>query len=172
MREDAAHRADADERFPFARHLQAQQLAGPGRPPTAKVLWRAAKKPDDALPKGVVDLRVAVVAPLVVEPCKALLGVAMRRAHHGRARNVQLAGDFGAGLAQTEARHDQEPQRRRQVAGLASHLEQISPLRPADSGYDVHARVLLSGRLAIPKQKRLPLISMNLRVDRHSRPVI
>jgi len=86
------------------------------------------------MPKALVGLRFAVAAPFVVEPREAFLGVPVRGPDHRRPRDVELLGDLGAGLAQPEPRDDLEVQRRRGVAALATHLEQIAALRPANSG--------------------------------------
>ena len=64
---------------------------------------RALKKLRNPAAEGVVGLRRAVAAPLVVQPCDALGGKAVRRTHDRRTCNVQLLGDLGAGLAQAEA---------------------------------------------------------------------
>ena len=60
--------------------------------------------------------------------------ISSKNLHVDAQRDGKLVGDLEAGLAQIEMLHDHEAQRGRQVVALASHLEQISALRPADPG--------------------------------------
>jgi hypothetical protein len=112
----------------------AQKLTRPRRPAPAEVLRRTQKKLRDAAPEGLIGLRLAIGSPLVVEPGDALLGEVVRGAHDRGARDVQLLGDLGAGLAQPEPGHDVKPQRRREIAALASEVQQMTTLRSAQSG--------------------------------------
>jgi hypothetical protein len=69
--------------------------------------------------------------------------VRMCRAHDGRDGDTKHVGDGGAALAHTEQGDGVEAHQRREVLGLAADPHQVAALCSVDSGYDVHAGLLV-----------------------------
>lgn len=171
--ERAPHRAYGNARPAFTTHLQAQELARPGRARPAEGLGRATKKRGDACTKRVVDLWRSVVPPLVEQAVDALLREAGRGAHHRRARDVERFGHRRASLATRQPRDHVEPHGCIRVSAPPTDAHQLAPLVAAHPGYIVHTRVLSSwvfGNSQTEKGPRVfPSISLS---DRASCSVI
>jgi hypothetical protein len=172
-RQGAAHRADRDLGATLLVHLQAEQLACPGRSAPPEVLRRESKKLRDTAPKRIVGLRHAVSVALVVEAGDALRHVVTRSSHNRGARDIKVLGDLRATPPQAQPSHGMEANGRVGIAAAASEVDQVSAETARHPRYLLHAGLFDAWGFGDSQTVRRPRLFPSIgAVDRQSRAVI